>query len=195
MSRQEGLIALLALALITSGIMVEISTGATATAGGLIAAAPVIVILYQSVLTRKSVAAAARSARSAEEMLNEVRRDRELAWQPHLVMELLPSQGGRPDELKPPAVMGTELVIRNVGRGTAVQCFVARRPGGSGAELEILKAKGSTTLGAGDKAYLYAAARRTAGQLSPEPVACCLDQFGATFWFTDCDMQSWRRGT
>lgn len=100
----ERAVLALAVALAIAGIVVGAKTNQTAVAGGLIALAPVLVIAYQSVQTRRAAAA-------SRELVLEAQRDRDLALQPVLVASIAVLAGD-----SSPVVQ-----LQNIGRGPAIR--------------------------------------------------------------------------
>jgi hypothetical protein len=111
MSAQEWILAAVASALAVVGIVVGALSGSTVFAAGLIALATMLVILYQSVQTRRAVDAAKADADASMRMIREVQRDRELGVQPVIVLlNASPNIGN--------GLPGVQ--IENVGRGSAI---------------------------------------------------------------------------
>lgn len=113
-SKTEKLILISAAALVAVGIIVGSATGESALAGGLIAMAPVLVVGYQSVQTRRAVDAAREDAAASRQLAVEAQRDRELAVQPFVTAGDRASSGAS----------GPGVSLRNIGRGPAIQLRV-----------------------------------------------------------------------
>jgi hypothetical protein len=101
------------------GLWVAATTGNAALGAGLVALATMAVILYQSVQTRRAVEVGAREAEASVAMLEEARRDRELAVRPFLDLTVHITT----DNLPPVVYAG----VRNVVNGPAINVRVLRR--------------------------------------------------------------------
>ena len=124
----------LAVALAIAGIVVGAKTNQTAIAGGLIALAPVLVIAFQSVQTRRAVDAAHADVVASRQLAVEAQRDRELAVQPFIT-----GRNARSDE------RGQWVSLDNIGHGPAIQLRVLYRVQGA-----VHWNSGSLLLGAGE---------------------------------------------
>lgn len=183
MSKAERLLLASALLLAAVGITVGSLTTQSALAGGLIALAPVLVIGYQSVQTRRAVDAARDDAAASRQLALEAQRDRELAVQPFVTLG--DRSGATPH--------GPTVSLRNIGRGPAIQLRVLQRRAGAifwNADA-ILLASGETLPDAnspldGPPLLVLSNQRGAAGvrdyvvsETSPHDLAAyCLDQLG-----------------
>lgn len=124
MSRLEQSLVGAAVLLAVVGILVGSLTSEAALAGGLIALAPVIVIAYQSIYTRRAVDASTSEAEAARQQVEESRQDRELGVRPVLVR--IGDHEPAIDVSTSTATTHPLVHIRNIGRGPALRVRVFR---------------------------------------------------------------------
>lgn len=174
----------LAVVLVAVGVVVAATSGNTSVAAGLIALAPIVVIGYQSVQTRRAVDVSQGEAKATLALVREAQRDRQLSVQP-LIIEG-PSQQRRGD-----GTIGVQ--VRNVGRGPAIGLRVFAWNAGevfwSGGRVTVPAGEAFPRLSEGilgqDAQFLHLTERRGQGGMSAEYcgqsdglVAYCHDQLG-----------------
>src|SRR5260370_9570000 len=103
----------------------EVGSGITITDAAVVAAAAAVAIILNRQLgkaTANMVDARKQEATASRQMIEEVRRDRELNWQPFLVT------AERQRVVRPASPEPDITLVKNIGRGPALNCVVVSNP-------------------------------------------------------------------